>query len=390
MNLTDNSLLEMDQETITPFQYSNKFILLVYVQRISGALSIIGSGCIIYSLLRNRKTLCFKKNGEHQTTISTLLLMLSICDFLSSSVGSFMGTWLNPEGVAWQAMGNEASCNIQGFFFHTFAQAASFYNTMQAIYYVLTVCYNIKEKKFRKPLVRFWFLVFPLISVIGYNIWPLVDNAFSYSGRAVCSYEPYPLGCKAENNCTRGKSANTIRLYNTFFIMACAGIIVISVINLWWFVWRTEKALENYLVEGERLNRTRSNEVAIQGMYYAGCFLITYGFWIVFSIRKFLELPVLYWLLVLIHVFIPLQGFLNAFVYFRQNLAEIPARRSLTNFGRKIYARKSIFNSSKLRAPTESHILETNPSTRQFKKEHISNSSGKKNNGNAGSGNDCK
>jgi len=326
---------EVSEEVINPFadyRQSSEFKALVWVLRCSGALSMIGSVSIIYSLLRYRKMLWFQESGKRSTTGTYILLLISICDFLSSSVGSFMGTWMTPVSIAGQSSGNTASCTTQGFFFHAFAQVASFYNVMQALYYVLTVCHKIKEESFQKPLLKFTFLWLPFVSMIGFNIWPLVDGAFSYSQRAVCSYEPYPLGCKKTGTCTRGDSANTIRLVNTIFIMVCAFVIILAVSKLYWFVLKTERALDKYNVQGlESVTRTQSKKVALQGIYYAGCFLATYLLWIVFSIRKFLGLPMLYWLLVCIHIFVPLQGFLNAFVYYRVNVDEVPLRNSVAS-----------------------------------------------------------
>jgi len=364
---------EGNSNPFATYLFSSEFIALVWIQRISSILSIVGSSSILYSLLRYRKMFCCNKSGGKATTATLILFIISLCDLLSSlALGA--GTWPIPRGNTWQSYGNDLTCTLQGFFFHTFATMASGYNVMQVLYFVLTVCYQMKEDRFfTKPIVRFVFLVFPFLMVFGYNMWPLFDNAFSYSQRASCSYEPYPLGCNETGTCTKGVYANTIRLYATIFTIICAIIITVSVLKLYWFVLQTERALDKYNVthhqvqtrhqqaeeekvgEGEehdeeeieqrrgaivgegkksapiaesqkqKKKRTRSKLVALQGIYYAGCFLVTYLLWFVFCFRKFAGLPPLYWIQVVIHTFIPLQGFLNAFVYFRQNKKEMPA-----------------------------------------------------------------
>jgi len=374
---------EGNSNPFATYSFSSRFIALVWIQKISSVLSIVGSSSILYSLLRYRKMLCFNKRGRKATTATIILFIISLCDLLSSLALS-VGTWPIPRGSTWQSYGNDVTCTFQGFFYHTFATMASGYNVMQVLYFVLTVCYQMKEDRFfTKPIVRFVFLVFPFLLVFGYNIWPLFDNAFSYSQRASCSYEPYPLGCMKTGTCTKGVHADTIRLYATIFTMTCAVIITVSVLKLYWFVLQSERSLDKYNITHYRVQtghqqaeeekgetgeeheeeeeeieqrcgpivgegkkrvlvqlpeqppiaesqiqknkRTRSKLVALQGIYYAGCFLVTYLLWFIFCIRKFAGSPSPYWMLVGIHSFIPLQGFLNAFVYFRQNKKEMPA-----------------------------------------------------------------
>ncbi len=82
------------------------------------------------------------------------MLGLSISDIIASFC-YFLGTWLVPKGTVggfgpvFGASGNDATCNLSGFFTQ-FAVASPMYNGTLACYYLLRIYFNIQEHDLRK------------------------------------------------------------------------------------------------------------------------------------------------------------------------------------------------------------------------------------------------
>jgi len=79
---------------------------LVILPKISGVLSIIGSGLLARHLA--------KKGLKEVSLTSHMLLHISIVDIISSFFAYFLSSWLAPKGSMPYAAGNMATCTFQG------------------------------------------------------------------------------------------------------------------------------------------------------------------------------------------------------------------------------------------------------------------------------------
>ena len=127
----------------TPHKHNNKMPglskpLLIAI-KVSGILSICGSGFIIYDGVRNyKKRLSYVRHR--------VMFGLSICDVIFSFVSPFLGTWLLPSSVSNDShfvAGTQATCNFQGFIDVLFGRGAVCYNSILAITHLLIVRYLI-------------------------------------------------------------------------------------------------------------------------------------------------------------------------------------------------------------------------------------------------------
>jgi hypothetical protein len=156
-----------------PFTLQQKRILAV-LPKVSGALSCFFSCVIIYIILPDKK--------RRSKTYHRLMLGISCCD-LSASFWLGLSTWPIPEGGALWAVGNDTTCNVQGFFTQ-FGIASSFYNASLSFYYLLVVRYGWKESQL-KGVERLFFHWIPLL-------WGLVS---AITGLSIGVYGNASLWC---------------------------------------------------------------------------------------------------------------------------------------------------------------------------------------------------
>jgi hypothetical protein len=129
---------------------------------------------IIYIILPDKK--------RRSKTYHRLMLGISCCD-LSASFWLGLSTWPIPEGGALWAVGNDTTCNVQGFFTQ-FGIASSFYNASLSFYYLLVVRYGWKESQL-KGVERLFFHWIPLL-------WGLVS---AITGLSIGVYGNASLWC---------------------------------------------------------------------------------------------------------------------------------------------------------------------------------------------------
>ena len=139
-----------------------KRAILVWIPCLSGLASLIGSLLIIADVSRDKNKL---SSVYHQ-----LGLGLSIFDCLSS-LSWILGTapipeyeYGEPTGI-YGAVGNEATCVAQGFFFQLGLIGSVAYNAVLSFYYVLVIVKSCREWQLR-PLRR-WLHGIPVVLALG-------------------------------------------------------------------------------------------------------------------------------------------------------------------------------------------------------------------------------
>ena len=115
---------------------------LAITPKITSSMSIL---CAVFII---KEVIADHRNNKGKASLRALL-GVSIIDILASS-GWFLSTWAAPVGSnAVFAVGNTQSCTYQGFLLQV-AIGAPMYNSMLALYYLLTINYGWTEQDLRR------------------------------------------------------------------------------------------------------------------------------------------------------------------------------------------------------------------------------------------------
>jgi len=311
-----------------------KIIALIWVARISGLLSMVGSSAIIVDMCKNNKLKLNTRTSVH------IIFLMTVADLISSFTFYVLGPIMAPKGLGYGTAGNDATCTAQGFIGNLFWGSSQFYSASLALYYVLNVRFGWKEDKFSSPCGRFWFLVFPIPFFLAYSIWPLTDGAHNFNGSMSCFLNAYPLGCGKDGiECTRGLNFGKIYLVSCVFIGICTFIIICSMVALSRFVIQTQKRSTRHSFEGSINSNQISQRTAQMGLMYSACFIVTYLPWFVGVCYILAGKSRPYGALVGSFTFLPLQGFFNALTYFyqvNQNLFHSKLSKFLDSFNKRL------------------------------------------------------
>ena len=313
-----------------PFSDANK--ALVWVGRFCGLLSVIGSSLIIYDVvIKSRKTAYNRRGQKTKTPMSNyILFLMSIADILASTSVFILGPVMVPQGQAYQAVGNTATCTAQGFVNWAAICCGILYNTVMAMYYLLFLKFQWTEETFHTAGGKFFFLAFPVLLGVGFSIWPLVDGAFNFIGTSFCSVLGYPFGCDwtPDMECERGSNSGAVFQSYFFSLISCFVIITVCMALIWLYVVKIEKASNRYEY-GD--TQRQSRKIAIVGTLYSLCFLLTYFAQLIIYVYLFKGMEDPFWAYVLYTIFLPLQGFMNAFVYFYRQDKDNLVYRTMSN-----------------------------------------------------------
>jgi len=283
--------------------------VLVVLPSVSGTLSVFGSLFIIVEVAKSQK-----KRGK---VYHRLLLGMSICDFLVS-IGFIFSKWPMPSDADilddFAMAGNLATCCAQGFLIQL-STAVVLYNLSLAMYYLLMVQYNWKESRLQKlePYMHASAVIVGLSTAFTGLFLDLYNPA-----KLWCWIASFPEGCNGEG-CKRGQYALIYR-WAIFYGPIWGAIVAVAAImcTMYLTVRQQETRNNTYAPEGIECNRKYSRKVAFQGMLYVGAFFITF---VPATISRLVESisathETSFFLLLMFAVTLPLQGFLNFFVYF--------------------------------------------------------------------------
>jgi hypothetical protein len=175
-------------------------VAITLASAFSGTLSILGSSCIIWMLLaEKRKKL---KNVKYR-----FLFALCLSDIVNS-LWYVVWSLPIPKGTpgVWGAMGNYTSCNAQGFFFQ-FGIIGSFYNGALALYFYKSLCHSMKDEQIAKTYEK-WIHIGCVVWSLGTAIAAWWQDLYSFSGIG-CWIAPEPLRCHRRDDvdCIRGENA---------------------------------------------------------------------------------------------------------------------------------------------------------------------------------------
>lgn len=341
----------ISKQTMAILPYPNNYPLYArLVPRITGSLSLLGSIFIAYDVVK-RKSLA---KVHHR-----ILFGMSLADIVSSFC-TILGRVPATRGdEVFPGYGSTGLCTAQGFFYQTILSVVA-YNFSLALYYLLIIRYNLSESTLKN--LEYLMHSFSALVFIGSAV-TLASMEMFNPDYFLCFINSSPPGCLLD--CDRGQRPSLFR-WLFFYGPAWIMIFLISsmMMLLYWTVRRQEGRMDRFRFKGKQQttnnqgnshdiatgpefidtensetgqvkvsqganklpvvptqNRERSRQVAVQGLWYTVPFYLTWVFPLTAHAlgTNWIEqkgTP----LLVLVAIFLPLQGFMNALVYVRPSL----------------------------------------------------------------------
>lgn len=257
----------------------DKQIALVWMPRVGAILSILVSNpfsnrnlivnivnllcydlicsTLSYCLLRNQGSLfmiigVLRDPHKRKRVIGELIMFLCFFDIIGSAGYAFTSYPTPREDYIYGAEGNKASCTAQGFFIQL-GTIALYANVSIAFYYLLIIQYSWREHSLRKSWVYRSLFVVPVIlgCVFAFAGIPFYDNAV--------------LWCNNSRN-----------YWSEIPVMIGIGIATFVMINLCWFVWKSERASRRFRRHSEEERNSLSKAFFMQALVYLGSFYLTW------------------------------------------------------------------------------------------------------------------
>lgn len=306
-----------------PLLEDARYIPLLIVGCLSSLLSILGSGSVLYMILKSKDY-----QAKHR-----LIFGLSSADLVSSTA-IFLMPFSVPSYLGLTAsVGTHASCTATGFFMQSNVLIGCCYNAYLSIYYYLVVRRNWQEsdfKRWKEVLAHTFAVAVPtLIGLMGVITQSINPNKFVNSA---CLYGPAPWGCgnDSEYECTRS-SLDTARLvaFPTSLLVlvfsitgfVCTGIVCCTVAA-------TLRQSTSHQFEGDDNSNgnRRLKQVKVQAFLYSLVYFNSFFWPLLVQIMTEMagtdihtkKLEAGYYVLQLfMFAFFPLQGALNFFVFTR-------------------------------------------------------------------------
>lgn len=352
--------------------------ILQWTSCVTGSLSLLGSGWIIYQILSTRppSTTGSKRrnnNNVHPTRRTTryycsvaalqesmylrLMLGLSCLDILSSLGHVAFGSWTVPSEVdfvfaAKTTEKNWAWCQAGAFFVHQML-GTTLYSAYLAIFFALSIRYEVREEWMAKYLES-WMHTTAIL-------FPTVTGAIAVSKDyfsplhvipGTSWFEYYPPGCEDVDleSCLRVSSPLMALFCGAIPIVGSVLVSIVCMILLVQKVRQTEQLQEQPpqplttttapsppVLPPPQHKNTKS--ATLQALLYIGVFFLTYFALFVLQIMIQSNLSetadnrtVWFVFAFGVKLFVPLQGALNAFVFWYQRIDSAQQPGALNEF----------------------------------------------------------
>ena len=233
------------------------------------------------------------------STYHGLMLGISFFDCFSSFAYMMVGVMAPYEAGFYLSRGNDATCKAQGFLIQL-GHTSMFYNLCLSVYFLLIIVCNWKERRFQK---LHWQTHAAVLTVgIGMAVGALPYIAPQFG---VCGILP-PL------TATQWQ----VSLFYTAPVSTVLVTITVSTFWICWHVYQKQKKVQQWMAD-QRLQLTR--KVFWQSFWYVTAFYVTLPFVLVTFYLEF-KIRHHFWLLVFAAILAPLQGLMNALVYFQRSI----------------------------------------------------------------------
>jgi hypothetical protein len=295
------------------------------VPKFSGALSCIGSGYIIYDVV--------KDPVKRKKPYRRIMIGMSIADLFSSFFLYFLSSWPIPSGYNVFAIGNAGTCAAQGFLGSIGVIGTPLYNCALATFYLLVLKYKWNDRKLQS--VEKWFHIFPWVVSVSYALVGVICR--SYMGLAWFCWigSEYPVGCSSsdEYECIQDGRYSNI-LFLSYMVITVGSLIYVIVTMT--ITYKTALTIERNSDQYNFLSiaSKRNTKIAIiqSSRVKTSTRILTQG--ILYSVAMFtiIIFPLISQILVVINhekglrnfslnilvaIFAPLQGLFNLLIYLR-------------------------------------------------------------------------
>merc|ERR1740139_401386 len=254
---------------------------------------------------------------------------MNISDLIYTCIAHVIGTWFVPKGTLFWSAGNEHTCDIQGWSLALFYTYALVYNAVLSIVFLLIVCYSWNEVDFRKwsyvilcsPPVLVTLLFIPCLRYYKY---------MNYQGFGwTCTFTYSPPGCARtpDMECNEDNLGiyTYYQLIGICILILSTSIIIYACVRLFLVARQSDESVIAYRTRSQG-NYATSNRVAVSGLLYSGGNLLVVLPIIIVVIGGLAKIngASFFWTFIYLQlpIFMPLQGFLNALVYFRPKYLE--------------------------------------------------------------------
>jgi len=256
------------------------------------------------------------------------------------------------------AIGNTATCNIQGLVVYVGMLGSVLYDCMLSIYFVMVVVYSKREDFIQKKIEPFFHAI-SILAPVGAGIFLLVTNYFNDSG-IICWISQFPSGCSVDDDiaCTRGENATKYRWYFVGYPVILVVLIVLGcMVLLVWSVRKQSAKMKKYGAnefeakvkrkksmrqstsgtnlhskKAPRKSENETKQTCTQAVLYVMALFLTFVFAFTFQIVR-----TYFWLYLLEVTFIPLLGFFNFFIFIRPRVVMTMLSRPELSFFQAVY-----------------------------------------------------
>ena len=143
------------------------------IARSVGIFTVLGAVYIIQDITKDAE--------RRKRTKNRIMLFMSICDLIAVFFGSVIGTTMVPKwtGVP-GAVGNQLSCDVQGFLSYASGSASGLFNISLALCYLLMVRHKYSDERLHE--LEPYFLYTPLVLSIMLAITGLPFEIYNFYG----------------------------------------------------------------------------------------------------------------------------------------------------------------------------------------------------------------
>ena len=305
-----------------------QIIALSLSVKVSALLSIVGSSIVTYQILAPHKRKVMLRTLYHR-----IVLTISSIDIVGS-VALLMSTWPIPKDTLhddwiWGNIGNQITCNIQGYFIQSSGVSVAISTTFLCIYFMLLIRYNWSEQSLRKVE---WMMRLTICLVFVGSLFPLFYDSYNPT-LLFCWINSYPINCDTseEYECLRGENAIMLRfLLLSIPIVLCVTIVIVTMSLLYISVKKQERLVSGYRSSRGNQSYSRvSRKVFVKVAWYIGTFSFIWIPPILIILIQYGD-NINYWFLLMTSTLNPLQGFFNAIIFNYERLknTEIMRRSS--------------------------------------------------------------
>ena len=195
--------------------------------------------------------------------------------------------------------GNQTTCKMQGFMIQLGQTASMFYNLCLSLYFFMVIMLSWREKFLRKILVGAHFCVIATGLGMSVGALPYIEAQFG-----VCGILP-PLTA----------SQWQVSLFYTVPVSVVLIVLTAVTVSICWHVYAQHVKVRKWRADKQA---SVTKIVFWQSFWYVSAFYLTLPFVLLSFYVKF-ESPRYFWIYIATAILAPLQGMMNALVYFQRS-----------------------------------------------------------------------